>query len=85
MGGSWDTSESYRVPESYLLFETFSGRCGWGKNGIFGSKGGANLGVMSLLLSLGLFWETDFYTPPVLRGAAFFDNSAPAVYRIQGP
>ena len=26
-------------------------------------------------------WETDFYTPPVLRGAAFFDSSAPAVYK----
>ena len=26
-------------------------------------------------------WETDFYTPPVLRGAALFDNSAPAVYK----
>ena len=32
-----------------------------------------------------LQWETDFYTPPVLRGAALFDNSAPAVYKIQGP
>ena len=31
-------------------------------------------------------WETDFYTPPVLGGAAFFfDYSAPAVYKIQGP
>ena len=30
-------------------------------------------------------WETDFYTPPVLGGAALFDNSAPAVYEIQGP
>ena len=30
-------------------------------------------------------WETDFYTPPVLGGAALFDNSAPAVYKIQGP
>ena len=31
-------------------------------------------------------WETDFYTPPVLGGVAFFcDNSAPAVYKIQGP
>ena len=29
--------------------------------------------------------ETDFYTPPVLGGAAFFDNTAPAVYKIQGP
>ena len=24
-------------------------------------------------------WETDLYTPPVLRGAALFVNSAPAV------
>ena len=30
-------------------------------------------------------WETDFYTPPVLGGVAFFDNSAPAVYKLQGP
>ena len=40
-------------------------------------------------------WETDFYTPPMLGGAALFDNSAPAVYKnlcadsekgqIQGP
>ena len=30
-------------------------------------------------------WETDFYTPPVLRGAALFDNSAPAVYKILFP
>ena len=30
-------------------------------------------------------WETDFYTPPVLEGAALFDSSAPAVYKIQGP
>ena len=30
-------------------------------------------------------WETDFYTPPVLGGAALFDNSAPAVYKLQGP
>ena len=30
-------------------------------------------------------WETDFYTPQVLGGAALFDNSAPAVYKIQGP
>ena len=26
-------------------------------------------------------WETDIYTPPVLGGAGFFDNSAPAVYK----
>ena len=32
-----------------------------------------------------LVWETDFYTPPVLGGAALFDNSAPAVYKTQGP
>ena len=30
-------------------------------------------------------WETDFCTPPVVGGAAAFDNSAPAVYKIQGP
>ena len=30
-------------------------------------------------------WETGFYTPPVLRGAAFFDNSAPAVYKNPVP
>ena len=30
-------------------------------------------------------WETDFYTPPVLGGAANFDFSALAVYKIQGP
>ena len=30
-------------------------------------------------------WETDFYTPPVLGGAALFDNSAPAVYEILCP
>ena len=27
----------------------------------------------------------DFHTPPVLGGAALFDNSAPAVYKTQGP
>ena len=31
------------------------------------------------------YWETDFCTPEVLGGAALFDNSAPAVYKIQGP
>ena len=30
-------------------------------------------------------WETDFYTPQVLGGAALFGNSAPAGYKIQGP
>ena len=30
-------------------------------------------------------WETDFYTPPVLRGAALFHNSAPAVYKNPVP
>ena len=30
-------------------------------------------------------WETDFYAPQVLGGAALFDNSAPAMYKIQGP
>ena len=29
--------------------------------------------------------ETDFYTPQVLGGAALLDNSAPVVYKIQGP
>ena len=33
----------------------------------------------------GSLWETDFYTPPVLGGAALFENSAPAVYKVQGP
>ena len=31
------------------------------------------------------FWETDFYAPPVLRGAALFDNAAPAVYKNHVP
>ena len=31
------------------------------------------------------YWETDFYTPPVLGGASLFEDSAPAVYKIQGP
>ena len=30
-------------------------------------------------------WETDLHTPPVLGGEALFDNSAPAVYKNQGP
>ena len=30
-------------------------------------------------------WETDFYTPPVLGGAALSPFSAPAVYKNQGP
>ena len=30
-------------------------------------------------------WETDFYTLQVLGGVVLFDNSAPAVYKIQGP
>ena len=30
-------------------------------------------------------WETDFYTPPVLGGAALLENSAPAVYKIPVP
>ena len=29
--------------------------------------------------------ETDFYTPPVLGGAALFDNSAAAVYKNHVP
>ena len=32
-----------------------------------------------------LMWETDFYTPPVLEGAALSVNSAPAVYKIMCP
>ena len=31
------------------------------------------------------FGRLTFHTPPVLKGAAIFDNSAPAVYKIQGP
>ena len=31
------------------------------------------------------FLEADFYTPPVLRGAALFDNLAPAVYKNSVP
>ena len=27
----------------------------------------------------------DFYTPPVLGGAALFDDSGAAVFKIQGP
>ena len=30
-------------------------------------------------------WETDFYTPPVLGGAALLPFSAPAVYKNLGP
>ena len=44
--------------------------------------------VGACLLSLfkaSKLWETDFYTPPVLGGAALFENSVPAVYKIQGP
>ena len=33
----------------------------------------------------GTSWETDFYTPPVLGGAALLPFSAPAVYNNQGP
>ena len=32
-----------------------------------------------------LTWETDYYTPPVLGGAALLRFSAPAVYKNQGP
>ena len=32
-----------------------------------------------------LFWETDFYPPQVLGGAALFDNSAAAVYKNHEP
>ena len=38
-----------------------------------------------LVLSVPQIWETDFYAPPVLRGAALSDNSATAVYKMQGP
>ena len=31
------------------------------------------------------YWETNFYTPPVLGGAAFLPFSAPAVCKNQGP
>ena len=31
------------------------------------------------------FGETDFYTPPMLRGAALFDTSAPTVYEYPVP
>ena len=34
---------------------------------------------------MGTKWETGFYTPQVLGGAARFDKSAPAVCKIQGP
>ena len=30
-------------------------------------------------------WETDFYTPPVLGGAALLPLSAPAVYKNPVP
>ena len=30
-------------------------------------------------------WETDVYTPQVLRGAVLFENSAPLVYKIPVP
>ena len=38
------------------------------------------LTVGSFLLTVELFWETDFYTPPVLGGAVLLPFSAPAVY-----
>ena len=38
----------------------------------------------AFLLIFELQWETDFYTPPVLGGAALFDNSAAAVYKNSG-
>ena len=42
--------------------------------------------IASFLVTMELFdWETDFYTPPVLGGAALLDTSAPAVYKMQGP
>ena len=65
-------------------------------NGTLENPVHARGGMLALLLvatiHLSLFtgewfndWETDFYTPPVLGGAALFDNSAPALYSIQGP
>ena len=33
----------------------------------------------------GVTWETDFYTPPVLGGAALLPFSAPAVYKNPVP
>ena len=45
---------------------------------------GLGVGGQSLLLKKKrLLWETDFYTPPVLGGAALSDNSAPAAHKIQ--
>ena len=40
---------------------------------------------LSLLVWTSSVWETDFYTPQVLGSVALFDNSAPAVCKIQGP
>ena len=49
---------------------------------------GTNLGdrlssfwLASLIKKTVHLWETDFHIPPVLGGAALFDNSAPAVYK----
>ena len=40
----------------------------------------------ALAFSIGFpSWETDFYTPPVLGGAAFSDKTAPAVKKILCP
>ena len=45
-----------------------------------------NLSALELYkVNLMFLRETDFDTPPVLGGAALFDNSAPAVYKIQSP
>ena len=45
--------------------------------------GGPRRGFQKYLIYLALKWETDF-TPPALGGATLSDNSAPAVYKIQG-
>ena len=38
-----------------------------------------------IVKTIGFTWETDFYAPPELGGAALFDNSAPAVYKNPVP
>ena len=45
-----------------------------------------NVGFVSELQTHpNLYWETDFYTPPVLGGAALLPFSAPAVYKNPVP
>ena len=49
---------------------------------------GQDWGVGSIVVGSSFLWETDFYTPPVLGGAALLPFSAPAVYKNpvpQGP